>query len=144
MGTDIKDGYTLDSYIEGIPRLYPSLRFSHRPIIYADQQAILDALNELRGRAHAKVACETIAKYVVRWDAKDRNGNPVKLIGEEINANVEPPLIKRLANIVLRLSPSDPDPQAEKPAGTEASLESILSDPPVASASLLEIADAKN
>jgi len=136
------DGYTHKSYLKATPRLHDECRFEHRPLTYSEQRQIRDKISAFSGAAYAKVVAELIVRFVTKWDAKDRKGQPVPLKVANINADVEPVLIEAIASVVLRVSAPDADPLGESEVSIAPSLDAVLGDAlPV---DLREADDAKN
>lgn len=106
------DGYTVEAFVQGQDRLYPSTRFAFRPVTVLERARILDArrnLNEQQVVAHlAKALCARI----LSWNAVDRKGNSLPLSIESFLKKLNVELFYRLNNIVINGSDGgdvDPD-----------------------------------
>jgi len=105
------DGYTLTRYIEGVPRMYGSLRFTYRPV---------GSIGRSRFRAKApdgEREEDSIRRYakaavsrMVEWNAVDRKGEPLPLTDKSIVV-LHPMLQMRLFNVIIHsIDGGDDDP----------------------------------
>jgi hypothetical protein len=98
------DGYTLDAYIESVPRLHNSVRVSYRPTEILER-AVLIEINRASTEKDVSVRfAELLEKKITKWDIQQRTKDGVLVPLPISKANVlrlKPSLWLRLLNIVL-------------------------------------------
>ena len=126
----IHDGYTISGYIKEEKRLYPSLRFTFRPLLAADRAIIFRTIARADDpRKEETIAADTIRGHLVDWTLKDEKGKLVEIKTKHI-LRVQPRLLTRLFQVITGDIPSDEDPDAissERDASAEQELKAALS-----------------
>lgn len=81
----IEDGYTNRGYIARRPQLHPAIVFEFRPMVQAQCARAKYMLEHARtpeeGEAQAAIA---IAKQLVTWDVRKRNGDHVEITTDNV------------------------------------------------------------
>lgn len=122
----IHDGYTLHGYVAAMPRLYPELRFTYRPVLSQNRAVIFRQIASMDDpRREESIAAQAIKAQLIDWDLKNHKGEAVAVETAEI-LRVQPRLMNRLFRIVMGDEPSDEDPLAAA-AERDAQIESDLS-----------------
>lgn len=118
----IHDGYTVPGYIQGVPRLYPSLRFEYRPMLTQARTVVYRKIQTLNDpNKEEEIAAKAIKAQVANWDLKDEKEVGVPLEIEHI-LRVQPTLFRRIFEIVAGSAAPDQLPFTEDVAvGTKAS-----------------------
>ncbi len=73
----IPDGYTESGVITAIPGLYPTVRFSWRPMLIEERMVYLKTAEKLAGVQLRQLAAARMERHVTEWDVKDTGGNVV-------------------------------------------------------------------
>ena len=107
----IHDGYTAPAFIAGVDRLYPSLRFTHRPMRSRDLVVWRHGVRQLDTLETEAKTDEVLAERIKSWDLVDHKGKGL-VISAEVMSNLQPFLRERLVGIVFGSSAPDVDPQA--------------------------------
>ena len=65
----IHDGYTISAYISALPRLYPELRFSYRPVLSQNRAVIFRQIASIDDpRKEESIAAQAIKAQMIDWD----------------------------------------------------------------------------
>lgn len=106
----IPDGYTVHGYIAEVPRLYPALRFTYRPVLTQHRAIIFREIAKANDpNKEETIAAQAIARSVTGWDMKDAKGESVSLSTSSI-LRVQPKLLGRLFRIAMGDEAPDEDP----------------------------------
>lgn len=106
----IADGYTERSYIRETTRLHPAMRFEHRPTLLSELVAYRREVESMPEPMDTyRFAAKYIAGKLVSWDAKDGNGRPIPITGDNL-LKMKHPLFMRLLSIILGAEACDLDP----------------------------------
>lgn len=106
----IHDGYTMSGFIAAVPRLYPALRFSYRPVLSQNRAVIFRQIASANDpRREESLAAQAIKSQLVGWDLKDQKDEPVAIEVSNI-LRMQPRLMNRLFRIVMGDEPGDEDP----------------------------------
>jgi hypothetical protein len=121
--THIRDGFTRRSFIKEVPGLHGELRFSYRPMLPEQRNAVRRLVSGEKGDKGDVLLRTAIAEHLVDWSATDDDGRSVK-IGPEGVRRLPPALYDRLYLIVSGMDASDPEPDAsdEEETGYAAAL----------------------
>lgn len=140
----IHDGYTVAGYIQEVPRLYPAVRFTFRPVLSQNRAVVFQEIQlTTDARKGETIAAELVKSQILSWDIVDHEGNAVEIT--TTNAlRIQPLLFNRLFKVIIGDRAPDEDPNVSAPQrnrDSEASLAAALSgETPEAT----EAADAKN
>lgn len=117
----IDDGYTEKSFVREEPRLYPAVRFEHRPTPLQELVSYRRDVAKLSDLDTYKHAAKFLAGKLVSWDLKDGKGDPAPMTADML-IRLRHPLFLRMLNIVLGLEAPDQDHEAgaSEPARSEA------------------------
>jgi len=106
----IDDGYTIDFFIRGEEGLYPPVRGKYRPMISTEILRSNDAVRKATDAAAGEVVlAQWMAKRIIEWDIKNRDGEDVPISPETI-IKMNPRLSKKLHELVYSVSAPEKDP----------------------------------
>lgn len=127
----IPDGYTEEGYIAEDVRLHGELRFSYRPMLAEDRDAIEKVARAGSAvQAHALYR-KAVASRVTNWSEQDAHGVPVPINDANLK-RMRPLLFDRLYNVVSGFRASDADPTRElTPEEIDHELEAAITGQPV-------------
>lgn len=121
----IDDGYTRKSLVKGAKGLYPDVTFGWRPTNIGQRARYFEGLKKLTDQYQTeRYSCECLAKQLVDWDLKDRQGNPRPINGETVFA-LHPGLFNRLYHIVISMTDA-PDEELTDNDWQQASMQAAL------------------
>lgn len=103
------DGFTIDRFVNEVPRLYPALNFTYRPVDAPRRARLLDARQGSDEETAVRRLSEVVAEQIVDWDAKDQKGCKVDKTNEGVLA-LHPVLLNRLFNIIVWASDAGDEP----------------------------------
>lgn len=107
----IADGYEKDCYIEGKPNLYPSCRFTIRPMTTIDRSGLHNRLKNSTGVTVEYEAASCVVKHLSGWNLTNGDGNTAKIDRDQI-LKLQPAMFARIYDCVLGHDGGDPDPDA--------------------------------
>lgn len=110
----IEDGYTEAGYIKESKGLYPELRFTYRPMLHAERDAIASQIGTKTPEQVSVIFVAAARHRIVSWTAT-HGGNTLEIMDENIR-RLRPSLFDRLYNIIAGAQASDPDPKASEDA----------------------------
>lgn len=110
------DGFSQPGFIEGVPGLYPDLRFTFRMMLRTDVADFFDKTGRVKAGQGEKIAANTMAEHISDWSMIDQDGDPVPINGANMirpnNKRALPTrLFNRLLGIITGMEPSDIDPK---------------------------------
>lgn len=109
--THIRDGFTRRGYVKEVPGLHGEMRFSFRPMLPEQRNAVRRIVSQEKGDKADVLLRTAIAEHLVDWSAADEEGRDVK-IGPEGVRRLPPSLYDRLYLIISGMDASDPEPDA--------------------------------
>ena len=104
----IEDGCNFKGYIESVPRLHGSMRFTYRPLGQLERVATQKKMEIVTPSQGEKIAAETVRRRMIDWDVT-HNDQPVRFETAEI-LRLQPMLYQKLYLIIFGQLPSDLDP----------------------------------
>jgi hypothetical protein len=107
----IDDGYDEPGFIAEVPRLFPALRFTYRPMLPEQRDFVLRQLNKLTPEQYSLRVCAEIAARVKSWNATGRAGAVVPINVASVRT-LWGPLFDRLFAVISGDMASDVDPEA--------------------------------
>jgi len=106
----ISDGYDEPGYIAEQPGLFPAMRFTYRPMLAVERDAIAaQSVRRSPKEYHDHFLVPTLADFIKSWDAVDKVGQSKPISAASVRT-LRPRLFDRLYSIVCGDSPSDIDP----------------------------------
>ena len=106
------DGYTLDAYIQALPKVHNEVRLSFRPTYVTDRAQLVEANRKLDETKFAKYLSEWTAKHLVSWSIHQKVKGvmiPMPITAENI-LKLKPQLWTKLTGIVCWGEGGDQDP----------------------------------
>jgi hypothetical protein len=121
--THIRDGFTRAGFVKDVPGLHGELRFSYRPMLPEQRNAVRRLVSGEKGDKGDVLLRTAIAEHLVDWSATDDEGKDIKVSSEGVR-RLPPALYDRLYLIVSGMDASDPEPDAtsEEETGYAAAL----------------------
>lgn len=116
--THIRDGFTRTSFIKEVPGLHGELRFSYRPMLPEERNALRRVIGEAAGDKGNMLLQAALTKHLVDWNATDDQGDAVKISQDGVR-RLPPALYDRLYLIVSGIDASDPLPDATEEEESE-------------------------
>ena len=107
----IHDGYSRSAFIAGIPRLYPDVRFTFRPMLSQARAVVSDRIAKSDPSKGETLAATAIVAHVSDWDVTDHEGKTVDVSTANV-LRLQPRLMAKLFSIVVGNLPPDEDPGA--------------------------------
>lgn len=121
----ISDGYTRSGIISEVPRLYPAVRLSWRPVLVAERVKIVDEIANATSRPLGEaIAAREVARRIVKWDLVDAKGEAVPVSPEHL-LRVHPALNFRIYQVVMGYEAPDED-AAQQPQQDDPELVALL------------------
>ncbi len=120
------DGYTLDAYIQGVPRVHNQQWIAYRPTYITDRALLLEANRKLDEKRFTEHLSEWAAKHLVSWTIQQKIGDA--LVSMPITAEniqkLKPQLWTRIIGIVCWGEGGDQDPNIKEDTtkGTDATV----------------------
>lgn len=116
MAKALNDGYTRPGYIRAFPGFHPAVRLDYRRASLEEQMLWTSKYDVGEPADRIEFATEFIARKLVKWDLKDKNGRLVPLNADSLKDQdlTDPTLFARLAAIVLGWQLPDKLPDAKK------------------------------
>lgn len=109
----IDDGYTEAGYIAEVPGLYDELRFTYRPLLHLERDAVSDQSGK-SAKDFEAVLVAVMQSKLKAWEALDGKGSPMPINSATIK-RLQPALFDKLYAIIAGRIPSDVDPKTEAP-----------------------------
>lgn len=111
------DGYTKSGYIarpDGFDAdLHEGLEFTYRPMLVQETEELVHAMNRLVATGEPVKAtlmeALNLAKRIVSWSEVDKDNRPREITLDAVRA-LPPTLYRRVRNIIVGVSGSDPRP----------------------------------
>jgi hypothetical protein len=135
------DGYTETAYIAEVPRLYPEVRITFRPLPNEKRTLISYQIDKKKDTDRPGHWNAVIAKQVLSWSLKDEKGDPLPTT-DKLISRLKPALYTRIFGLIMGSDNGDEDPNgSKKNSGSELSLDELLAGK---DADSQEVADQKN
>jgi hypothetical protein len=109
----VEDGYTEAAYVAAVPGLYDELRFTYRPLLHVERDAVSDQSGK-SAQNFESVLVAVMQSKLKTWDAMDGKGNPMPINAATIK-RLQPALFDKVYTIIAGRVPSDPDPKNQNP-----------------------------
>lgn len=76
----IDDGYTQEAFIDAVPGVHGTLKFTYRPMLPEEVEELAYRVNKFASEPRKSTACicKAIEDHLESWDAKDSNGADVE------------------------------------------------------------------
>lgn len=108
----IRDGRTLDGYVEGIPGQFDGFWFKFRRATQAECNEYRQNLSRKQGKEDV-VDAEHLEKKLVSWELADDLGNPVDLNRQNLR-DTHPLAVSQLLNHVNGFAGTDKEREQQK------------------------------
>lgn len=115
----IPDGYTREGYVEGVRGLYPSVRFTYRPMGNLQRGPAIAAIKTATPAGAESFTAKMLEQRVLKWDITDEHGDPWPVTYENC-CRIQPHLFTQMYLIVIGERASDPLPLDSEQSEEEA------------------------
>jgi hypothetical protein len=140
----ISDGYTEEGYIAEQPGMNGELRFTFRPFLIDERAVITNGAEKLDVAMRERKYAAAVASKLKSWTLLDGGGKLVEITPETV-AHVNPPVLVRLTDIVMKMRPSDIDPRwgdKTKSEVSNAAFDAVVAGVPISN--IMEASNEKN
>ena len=143
----INDGYVQSAYLQGIPRLFPDVRFDYRQALTQARSVIKRQMDlaENDPRKLETIGAEAIKSHVIKWDITKWDEAKKEDVAVTIEVSeilhLQPILMRAIFRIIMGELAPDEDPKltaAERDITAAEDYQRALRGEPA------EVADAKN
>ena len=107
----IEPAYTEPAYIAETPRLHPALRFTFRPMLQEEWNALVSARAPASDRERERQVNKAIAERITAWDITTHTGEPWPITADNLR-KLRPALYNRVLAIVTGTGAGDEDPES--------------------------------
>jgi hypothetical protein len=109
----IADGYTEEAILHAVPRLFPQVCFSYRPMQTEECTDFRKASEKLVGMELRRLAAGYLSSHLKSWDVKDAKGAIVKIDSASL-LRLKEGLFNRLFAVVMTTEAPDDRPSASE------------------------------
>ncbi len=120
----IDTGCTESGFIEGVPRLYPSVAFTFQPMLIDERTAYLKAGTKLDGLQLRQLAARYLESHLKDWDLRDAKDDVVSITTANL-LRLKERLFNRLFAVVSTEEPPDARPE-QTPEEAAESLDDLV------------------
>lgn len=124
--TFIPDGYTRPGYIRRVPGLHGALRFTYRPLLPDERDALVRETGKRSAAEFGALTRKMLQKHVTEWDNK-HEGQALPIDNETLR-RLPPPMYTKLENIVSGYTPSDLEEAEQSPEAVDDFIASLEGD----------------